>query len=85
MLAYINRPVFDYGACRIFPKVVITFPIVRWSDGSRSEATPTIWANVTQNSIDARGTEGTLIATDACFQRIWRQSFVAVLASGSEF
>ena len=68
MLARINRPMFDNGACRVFPKIVITFPIVRWPDGSGNEAAAAVRTNVTQNSIDARGTESTLVATDACFQ-----------------
>ena len=61
----INRPVFYFGARRVFAKKVIAFPVLRWPDWSGSKTTTTIWTYIAQNLVDTRGAERTLISTDA--------------------
>src|SRR5215831_8478015 len=43
---WINWSMFDPGTGRILAQIVVTFPVLRWSDGSGNEATPTIGADV---------------------------------------
>lgn len=61
----INRPVSDFGACRILAKKVVTLPVLRRPDGPGNKATTAIWTDVAQNAVDACGTERTLIGADA--------------------
>jgi len=42
----INWSMFDPGTRRILAKIVVTFPVLRWSDRSGNEATTTIWTDV---------------------------------------
>ena len=80
----VNRPVRHSGACGVFAKIVVAFPILRWSDGSRHKATTAIRTDVVQELVNTGGTERTLIGTDPCFKRSRWQRLVAILASWSE-
>jgi hypothetical protein len=75
----------DLGTRWVFTKIVVAFPVLRWSDWPAHKATTAIGTDITQNSIDAGGAKRTFIATNACLKRIGRQRLVAVLASWAEF
>jgi hypothetical protein len=64
----INWPIFDLGARWVPAKIVVTFPVLRRSDGSGNEATTAIWTDVAQDHVDTRGAKGAFIRTDACFK-----------------
>jgi len=64
----INRPVFDFGACRVLAKKIVAFPVLRRSDGSGNEAATAVWTDVSQNIINTCGTERTFIGADACLK-----------------
>jgi hypothetical protein len=85
MSVRVNGPVLDVGARRVFAKIVIAFPVLRRSNGSRHKAATAVRADIAQDGINTRGTERTLISTDACFKRIRWQRLVAMLAGWSEF
>ena len=42
----INGSMFDPGTRWILAQIVVTFPVLRWSDRSGHEATTTIWTDV---------------------------------------
>ena len=79
----INRPVSDSRAGGIFAKVVVAFPVLRWSDRSGHEAAAPIRADVVQDRIDTCRAERAFIGADARLKRIRRQRLVAILASRS--
>jgi hypothetical protein len=60
--------VFDFIAGGVFAKIVIAFPVLRWSDGSGNEAATAIGADVVQDSINACCAERALVGADARFQ-----------------
>ena len=64
----IDRPLLDLGARWILAKVVVAFPIPRWSDRSGNKATTAIRTNVAQNVIDTRSAKRALVGTDACLK-----------------
>lgn len=61
----VNRSVLDLGTCWILAKIVIAFPVLRRSDGSRHKTTPAVGADVAQYGIDTGSAERTFISTDA--------------------
>ena len=69
----IHRMVLHRGARRICPKEVVIVPIRRRSDRSGDEPAAAIWADISQNALDARDTEGALIRTDTRLKRVRRQ------------
>lgn len=81
----IRRMMLHRGARLICLKKVVIVPIRRRSDRSRYEPAAAIWANISQNAVDAGGAEGALIGADAYLKRIRRQRLIAVFASRSEF
>lgn len=81
----VNGSMLDFGARRIFAKIVIAFPFFRRSNGPRHKAATAVWADIAQDGINARGTERTFISTDASLKRIRWQRLVAMLAGRSEF
>jgi hypothetical protein len=85
MLWWINRPMFDLGTRGILAKVVVAFPVLRRPDRSGHEAPAAVRADVLKDVINARSAERALIGADACFKRIGRQRFVAILTGRSEF
>lgn len=76
---------FDLGTRRILAKIVIAFPILRWSDWPGHETSTAVRTDVAQDGVDTSGTECTFISTDARLKRIRRQRLVAVLTGWSEF
>jgi hypothetical protein len=70
MSCLVNWLMSDFGASWVFAKIVIAFPIRHWSDGPGSKSAAAVGANITQNGIDTISTESTLVAADACFQRM---------------
>lgn len=64
----VNGTVFDVGTRWILAKIVIAFPILRWPDWSWNKATTAVRTDVAQYGINTRGTERTLIGTDARFK-----------------
>jgi hypothetical protein len=77
--------VLHLGARRIRRKEVVIVPIRRRSDRSRDKPAAAIWADISQNTFDARDTESALIGADTRLKRIRRQRLVAVLAGRSKF
>lgn len=61
----INRPVFDFGARRVLAQKVVTLPVLRGPDWPGNKTPTAIRADIAQNAVDTRGTERTLISTDA--------------------
>jgi hypothetical protein len=61
----VNWPVLDFGARRVFAKIVIAFPILRRPDGSRHKAATAVRTDIVQNGINTIGTKGTFIGTNA--------------------
>ena len=57
---------FDFGARLVLAKKVITFPALRRPDWPGNKTPTAIWTDVVENPVDTRGTERTLISTDAC-------------------
>jgi hypothetical protein len=64
----INGLVLDLGARRVFTKKVVALPVLRWPDGPRNEPAATVWTDVTQDTVNARYAERTLISANACFE-----------------
>lgn len=81
----LDRPVLDFGACRVLAEEIVAFPVFRRPDWSGNKSATTIRADVLEDVIDASGAERTLVAADARLSRIRRQRLVAVLARRSEF
>ena len=81
----IDRPVLDFGACRVLTEEIVAFPVFRWPDWSGNKSTTTIRADVLQDVIDTSGAERALVGADARLKRVGRQRLVAVLAGRSEF
>ena len=81
----IHWPVLDLGARRIFPKVVVAFPVGRRSDGSGHKPPTAIGTDVGQDALDTGSAERAFVGADACFECVWRQRLVAVLTRWSEF
>jgi hypothetical protein len=61
----IDRPVFDVRARRVFAKIVVTFPVFRWTDWPGKKASAAVGADIFQDGLDASGAECALISTDA--------------------
>lgn len=61
----VDRSVFDLGASWVLAKVVIAFPILRWSDWSGHKTSATVRTDIIQDSVDTSGTECTFITTNA--------------------
>lgn len=61
----INGSVFDLGARWILAKIVIVFPILRWSNGPGHKTATAVRADVAQDGVDTIGTERTFITTNA--------------------
>src|SRR6266480_3820440 len=80
----VNRPIPHLGACGVFAKKIIAFPILRRSDGPWNKATAAVRAHVFQDLFDARRAKCALVAADTRFKRIGRQVLVAVLACRSQ-
>ena len=78
-------PVFHCCTGRMGAKEIITFPVLRWSDGPRHKPATTIRANIVQQRLHTGCTKGAFIGTNARFQRIGRQCLVTLLTSRSEF
>src|SRR5688572_9098847 len=70
MRFWVNRPVLHLGTPWGLAKIVVAFPVLRWPDGSRHEATTAVRTHVVQDVVNTCGTERTLIGTDACLERI---------------
>lgn len=81
----INEPVPDLVACWILAKVIVTLPIRRRPDRSRSESAAAVRAHILQNGIDTGDAKRALVAANARLQRVRRQRLVAVLTGRSEF
>src|SRR5688572_30837091 len=81
----IDRPVLDFGACRILAEEIVAFPVFRRPDWSGNKSATTIRADVLDDVIDTSGAERALVGADARLNRIRRQRLVAVLAGRSEF
>ena len=75
----------DLGARGVLAKIVVAYPVLRWSDRSGNEATTAIWTHVAQDRVDTRGAKGALIGTDACFKRVRWQRCLTVFTGRSEF
>jgi len=85
MRCQIHRPVLHLGARRICSQEVITLPIRRRSDRSRDKSAAAIWTDISQNTFDARDTEGALVGADARLKRIRQQRLIAMLTGRSKF
>ena len=81
----IDWPVLDLGARRIFPKVVVAFPVGRRSDWSWHKPPTAIGTDVGQDALDTGSAERALIGADARVEGVGWQRFIAVLARWSEF
>jgi hypothetical protein len=81
----VDRPVLDFGACRVLTEEIVAFPVFRRPDGSGNKSTTTIRADVLQDASDTSGAECALVGADARLKRGGRQRLVAVLAGRSEF
>jgi len=68
MRFWVNLPVLHLGTRRAFTKIVVAFPVLRRPDGSLHEATTAARTHVVQDVVNTRGTERTLIGTDACVE-----------------
>src|SRR5947207_713075 len=80
----VNRPMPDVGTRRIFAKEVVAFPVLRRPDGPWDESAAAVRAYVFQGVFDARCAKCALVGADTRFQRVGRQSLVAILTSRSE-
>jgi len=85
MLFRVNGFMPYMRARRVFAKIVVAFPVLRRSDGSRHKATTTVRTDVFQDVVNARSTERALVGTDACRKRSRRQRPIAILTSWSQF
>ena len=61
----INGSMFDLGARWVLVKIVIAFPILRWSDWPGYKTSTAVRTNVSQDGVDTSDTERTFISTDA--------------------
>jgi hypothetical protein len=85
VLIRINWSVFYDGTGRIVAQVIIVFPVVGGPDWPGDEPSPTVWADVFQNSLHTASAEGALIGTDARFNGIGRKWLVAIFTGWSKF
>ena len=74
----------DRRRSRILAEIVVTLPVLTGPDRTWDKPAAAIWADVAQKTVDAIGTESAFIAADASLQRIRRQRFVAMFASGTK-
>lgn len=61
----VHGSMFDLGTRWVLAKIVIAFPILRWSDWPGYETSTAVRTDVAQDGVDTSGTECTLISTDA--------------------
>src|SRR6267143_1513948 len=80
----IDGPVLHLAACGVLAEEIVAFPVLRRSDWPRREPAATIRADVAQNPVRARRTEGALIRADARLARPGWQGLVAVFAGRSQ-
>jgi len=60
-----NGPVLDLSARRVFTKEVVALPVLRRPDGPGNEPAATVWADVTQDTVNACYAERTFISANA--------------------
>lgn len=85
MSGWLNWPVLDFGTRWVFAKIIVTVPVLRWSNWSRNESATTVGADVAQHLVDAHGTECTFITADARIKCVRQQWLIAMFAVRSEF
>jgi hypothetical protein len=61
----VNGSVLDLGARWVLAKIVIAFPILRWSDWPGDKTSTAVRTDIAQDGVDTSGTERTFISTDA--------------------
>lgn len=61
----VNGSMFDLGARWVVAKIVIAFPVLRWSDWPGHKTSTAVRTDVSQDGIDTSGTERTFISADA--------------------
>lgn len=64
----IDWPMRDRAAGGVISKVVIPFPILRRTDGTRDEAATAVWAYIAEQFIHAKSAERALKGTDSCLK-----------------
>jgi hypothetical protein len=82
---WVNGSVLDCGTRWVFTNIIIAFPVLQRSDGSRHKPTPAVRTDIVQDGVNTGGTERALIGTDTCIQGIGWQHFVTVLTGWSKF
>ena len=85
MSCWLNWPVLDFGTPWVIAKIIVTFPVLRWSYRSRNESATTVGADVAQHVVYARGTERTFVAADTRIKCVRQQWLIAMFAVRSEF
>lgn len=85
MSCWLNWPVLDFGTRWVFAKIIVTSPVLRWSNRSRNESATTVGADVAQNVVYACSTERTFVAADARIKCVRQQWLIAMFAVRSEF
>ncbi len=84
MSGTINGSMLNFGARRIFAKIVVAVPIPRWPDRSRNESPAAVWADIAQDVVDAPGAKRAFISAYPCLKGGRRQGLVAVFTSRAE-
>lgn len=81
----VDRAVFDAGACREIPQVVVTPEVLRRAYGAGNKAATTVGADLGQAALGAFGAESAFKTADARLPRGGRQGCVAMFAGRTQF